>query len=345
MPQNVMYGDVYGNIYYQRTGLVPIRPKGYDWTRPVPGDTSRTEWLGFHDSADLVQILNPAAGWMQNCNISPGTMTDKSPLTADRYLPHLYLDHTERTNSRGKRANALLGAAERLTLENAVAIANDTYLDGERPWREALLAAYETHRASWAHLDDAAAILRAWDGHADKETVGMTLFSAWWQALEPKREQVPDPVPKESHPLSADAERALLSALDEACKALRDRFGRLDVPWGAVYRARRGDESWPVDGVATADGLVTLRAIGGAKPVDGVSYIEAGQSCTTVVLLKAGDVRSHSVVPYGQSEDPASPHYSDQGRRLFSDRKLKDSWFSRERLLGHVESKEMLTVL
>ena len=29
IPQNTMYGDVHGNIYYQRTGRVPIRPEGY----------------------------------------------------------------------------------------------------------------------------------------------------------------------------------------------------------------------------------------------------------------------------------------------------------------------------
>jgi len=323
MPQNVMYGDVHGNIYYQRTGLVPVRPEGYDWTRPVPGDTSRTEWLGCHDSADLVQLLNPAAGWMQNCNISPGTMTDKSPLTADRYPAYLYMDRTEGTNSRGRRANALLAAAERMTVEGALVIANDTSVDGERPWRCALLAAYERHGASWTFLEEAIALLRAWDGHADIESVGMTLYHGWWRALKPQRAFLSEPVLRETRPLPAEAARALLAALDGAVRALRARFGRLDVPWGDVYRARRGDQSWPVGGVATEGGLVTLRATGGGEPVDGVSYIEAGQSCTTVVQLKAGDVRSYSVVPYGQSEDPASPHYSDQGRRLFAEITMK----------------------
>ena len=92
-------------------------------------------------------------------------------------------------------------------------------------------------------------------------------------------------------------------------------------------------------------GLVTLRAVGGGEPdEEGVSYIESGQSCTTVVVLEEGDVRSYSVVPYGQSEDPSSPHYTDQGRRLFQESKLKDSWFSRERLQGHIESHQALTV-
>ncbi len=74
MEQNVMYADVEGNIRYIRTGRVPIRPAGYDFSRPVPGDTSRSEWLGLHPMNDLVQVLNPPEGYLQNCNIGPDMM-------------------------------------------------------------------------------------------------------------------------------------------------------------------------------------------------------------------------------------------------------------------------------
>ena len=60
-------------------------------------------------------------------------------------------------------------------------------------------------------------------------------------------------------------------------------------------------------------------------------------------MPKADDVRSYGVVPYGESEDPSSPHYTDQGRLLFSDGKLKDTWFSRQRLQGYIESHQSLT--
>jgi acyl-homoserine-lactone acylase len=346
MPQNAMYGDVYGNIYYQRTGLVPIRPEGYDWTRPVPGDTPASEWLGYHDAADLVQLLNPAAGWMQNCNISPGTMTENSPLTADRYPYYLYMDATDGSNPRGRRANELLAAAERMALEDATAIANDTYVHGEAPWRAALLAAYEARPGdSTPLLQQAIDILHDWDGHADKEAPGMTLFYAWRLALDGGQDQLPRADIERGATPPGDVQRALLDALTEVAQELQRRFGRLDVPWGEVYRARRGERSWPIDGVANWNGLVTLRAVHGAEPdEEGVSYIESGQSCTTVVMLKRGDVRSYSVVPYGQSEDPDSPHYTDQGRLLFQERKLKDSWFQRERLEGHIESEQTLMV-
>ena len=267
MPQNAMYGDVYGNLYYQRTGLVPIRPEGHDWTRPVPGDTSATEWLGFHDTADLVQLLNPAAGWMQNCNISPGTMTDKSPLTADRYPAYVYLDETERSNPRGRQANARLAAAERMTLEEALSIANDTTLHGNAPWRAALFAAHEARAdpAGDALLQQAIDLLRAWDGRADKAGAGMTLYRAWWHALDEARDELPLEAIEGGEALPEDAQETLVAALAEAVQELQQRYGRIDVPWGEVHRARRGEQSWPVDGVAEWADLVTLRAVHGGQ--------------------------------------------------------------------------------
>ena len=58
-PQNVMVADTSGNIYYQRTGRVPRRPEGFDWSKPVNGSTSATEWEGVHPASDHPQILNP----------------------------------------------------------------------------------------------------------------------------------------------------------------------------------------------------------------------------------------------------------------------------------------------
>ena len=340
MPQNTLYADVHGNTYYQRTGRVPIRPDGYDWRKPVPGDTSDSEWLGIHDTADLVQILNPAAGWLQNCNISPGTMTENSPMTADRYPYYIYMHSTEGANPRGRRAVELLAEAEGLTLADATAIANDHYAHGEKPWREALLRAFDAEPR--AALREAAEIVRAWDGYAHRDAVGMTLFLAWLHALGEERRSFRGEALSGDDGLTASESETLLDALADAAAHMRETYGRLDVPWGDVWRGRRGDESWPVSGVSGEAGLSTLRAVNGRWEDDGVGYIGAGQLCTTVVMLKPGAVRSYSAVPFGQSEDPDSPHYTDQGRLLFAEEKLKDSRYRRDIPADHVESRVVL---
>ena len=74
MAQNIMVGTVEGDIYYVRNGRVPIRAKGCDPGKPMPGNTSDCEWKGIHPFTDLVQITNPPQGYMQNNNISPFAM-------------------------------------------------------------------------------------------------------------------------------------------------------------------------------------------------------------------------------------------------------------------------------
>lgn len=337
MPQNVMYADVRGNTYYQRTGRVPIRPDGYDWNAPVPGDTSDAEWLGVHDTADLAQLLNPPAGWMQNCNISPGTMTENSPMTADRYPAYIYMNTTEGANPRGRRASELLAAATGMTLEDAIAIANDHYAHGEKPWREALGRAFEAD--SRDDLREAAEIIRAWDGYARRDAVGVTLFVHWLRALDEDRRAFRPEALSGDDALTPSECDTLLDALALAAAGMRETYGRLDVPWGDVWRGRRGDESWPLSGVSGESGLSTLRAVNGSWEDDGVAYIRAGQLCTTVVMLDPAGVRSYSAVPFGQSEDPASPHYTDQGRLLFAEEKLKDSRYRRAVPDAQVESR------
>src|SRR2546425_8866704 len=79
MEQNVMIGTVDGDVFYLRNGRVPIRAQGYNYKRPLPGNTSKSEWLGIHPLEDLVQLENPPQGYMQNCNVSPQFLMKDCP--------------------------------------------------------------------------------------------------------------------------------------------------------------------------------------------------------------------------------------------------------------------------
>ena len=343
MPQNVMYGDVYGNMYYVRTGRVPIRPDGYDWQQPVPGNTSATEWLGIHGHADLVQILNPPANFMQNCNISPGTMTTNSPLTPDRYLPYLYRASANGSNSRGRRFMEIMEGMGKVTEEDALRIATDVQLQGVDVWQQALADAYAAHSEDFGNLAEAVEIIGKWDRRADTDSIGMTLFFAWWEFSRELGDRIPADRIRERQQLSADAQQAMLTALREAASHMQKTYGSIQVPWGNVHRFRRGEKSWPLPGTAK-HGLVTLRAVGGRDPDEqGIIYGDHGQFCTTLILLKQ-PVRSYSAFPFGQSEDPDSPHYTDQAEKLYSKGLLKPTWYQKEELLKHIESEKTLTI-
>lgn len=310
LPQNLMYADADGNAYYARVGRVPKRPDGFDWSRPVPGDDRSTEWRGLHAPAEWVQSLNPPAGYMQSCNNSPDLLGPGVGLGSESYPAALYNVRPNRQNERGRLTLRALAAEPAMTVERAIALAVDTEVDGAAG-RIALLEG-----------DDrpAARALREWNRRMDVESVGATLYR-FWMAEDP----------------SADP----TGALSRATARLEHRFGSALVPWGEVHRARRGDRSWPVAG-SRGSGTTTLRSIRSRDADDGTLEVYGGQLCTTVVVFEEGRVRSFSAVPYGQSGDPGSPHYTDQGEQLFARGALKPTWFDREELREHVESEARL---
>jgi acyl-homoserine lactone acylase PvdQ len=186
-------------------------------------------------------------------------------------------------------------------------------------------------------------IISDWDHRADIDNIGMTLFFAWWEFIRNMPDRTPIDLIRQGKPLPADAQQAILTTLKEAASYMRKNYGSIRVPWGSVHRMKRGDRTWPVAGIAK-HGLVTLRAVDGGDPgEDGVIYMDHGQFCTTVVLLKH-PVRSYSAVPYGQSEYPESRHYADQAEKLFSKALLRSTWYQKEELMDHVESEKTLTV-
>ncbi len=342
LPQNIMYADVYDNIYYVRAGRVPRRPPGFRWDRPVPGWTSETEWRGMYRLADLVQILNPSSGFLQNCNVSPGTMMPDSPLTAERYPDVIYNIQTDRDNSRGRRVLELLGARSKLTLQDARRIAVDTYVDRIDRWQQALGSALAAHPDRFSSLKPAVELLLEWDGYVSVTSRAAPLFRLWKRACRERDSGVPQLEIEQGAALTPEGQLALLEALDRAVHGIKTLRDRIDVPWGELHRIGRGDGSWPVAGLR-ADGVSTLRSVRFAAPdASGVSYASGGQLCTTIVVLKEDNVVSYSLTPLGQSNDPESPHYADQAEKLFSPGRLKPTWYRKSDLLQNLESKQTL---
>jgi len=351
MPQNVMYGDVHGNIWYCRTGMVPVRQPGYDYSRPLPGYTSKAEWLGIHPMEDLVQIANPPQGFMQNCNISPDTMMPGSFLTADRYPDYIWQGSYGGSNQRGRRVVELLWSDDSVSLQEAIDIALDAYVDDSDKWCRAISQAWLSNNESYKprnpELSQAVEILQAWDGRAEADRTGATLFCHWRRACRPSL-AVPERVINSRRPLSEEGQKALLAALDKAVSYMKEKYGRVEVPWGEVMRIRRGEEEAPCSGGGPpGSGMDPLRAAGFEGPDEnGRFHARSGQSCTTVVVLRApGKVESYSAVPFGQSDDPNSPHYFDQARELFSKKKLKPTYYNDMKSLeANLESKRELDV-
>lgn len=360
-PQNIMVADTAGNIYYHRTGRVPMRPEGFDWSRPVPGHTAATQWLGFHPQSDLVHLLNPEAGYMQNCNIPPDAMLVDSPLTPDKYPGYIFSDLGYGalggwTKDRGARAVELLDANDRVTAEEAMAYGLDVSPFGAHRWIAALLRAQEetgADHAGHAGYQHALEELRTWDGQLTRDSKGGLMYYYWREAIAQteggsaiegaidqhyrivqSHQDFTEPV------LSAEQMKALTQALAAAAEKREEEFG-LDAVYGDKFRVGRGEKSWPVGGGGDY-GTRTLRSMSYDRGrEDHTRWGRGGQTSTQIVVLSK-PIRSWTQPPIGQSDDPASPHYSDQAEKLMSERRFKETWWLPEELTAHIASRTVL---
>ena len=362
MPQNVMVADTGGNIYYQRTGRVPIRPDGYDWTRPVDGSTSATEWQGIHPIGDLMSLLNPEQGYMQNCNIGPDVMLAGSPLLPETTRPYLYGQPALYTHQRGSSAVALLEAKEHWSEADLLQLAVDTTVYQADRWQAELERAVRQSKGVSARALDIAERIAAWDGKADAGSNGALCYYEWRHALigvageQSVRDMIaevndylePFRVASSESGLDEADLPLLIDALEIAARSMNEKRSGPGAVFGEAFRVGRldadDDVSWPVGGGSLSlEGMATLRAIGfESERDDGTRWGSRGQTSTELVLL-TDPIRSYTQPPIGQSDRPDSPHYRDQAEKLFSPARLKPAWFAREELLdGHVVSEQTL---
>jgi acyl-homoserine lactone acylase PvdQ len=357
-PQNIMVADTSGNIYYQRTGRVPRRPAGYDWSKPVDGSTSATEWQGLHPASDHVQLLNPPQGYMQNCNIPPDVMMVDSPLTPDKTLSYLFGSSGGHTNQRGARAVELLHADSSVTIEEAQAYALDVHPYGVERWLEVLKQADdifgEFHKSNSAYIAGIGD-LRSWDGQLRRDSTAALKYYYWRQQIIEDHgvEGVSDAArridcylaalgrPAPEIDLNDDELSAVADSLAFAMVKLREDHGSLNATYGDTFRVGRDDTSWPLGG-GGGNGLTTLRNISyGQERNDHTRWGTGGQTSTQIIVLSK-PIRSWTYVPIGQSDRPDSTHYRDQAEKLFSVRKLKSTWWLAEDLVNHIESRTVL---
>lgn len=330
MSQNIMVSTAGGDIYYLRNGRVPVRKPGCDPSKPMPG-TGECEWLGIHPLAELVQLENPPQGYMQNNNTSPVNMLKDSPLTPERWSaqPWLYNDSRRPPSQRAAMTRDQLDAARGLTLEDMVRIAFSTEVYQAGLWQERIRQAADSPFAR---------MLTAWDRRSEPDSRPALAFYLFKLALGDRE------LSRASEPpanLSLDRVR---QALTEAERRLNAEFAA-GAAYGTYFRVGRQGSSrhFPVGGGNLAEAaMATPRNITFEKRGDLMIGV-GGQTQTQIIQLRKSGARSYMILPLGQSDDPASPHFDDQAEKLFSKGIAKDTFFDRRKdLEKFVESRKEL---
>jgi len=333
---NTIYADRAGNIYYLHGNGVPRRSTKFDWLKPIDGSDPETEWQGLHRLADLPQVLNPKSGYVQNCNSTPFLTTggDDNPVAANfpAYLA------PEPDTQRSQRSRAILGDNSKFSFQQWTKLGLDTRIGLAATRIPELLSAYQQLEQSDAArakgVNELVAILKAWDQVGSHDSVAATLFVRMeTRAIELRRNSRNDPY-------------LLVTALEQAKSELETVNGGWRVPWGEVNRLQRihtsGTEesfrddkpSVPVAGAPTFTGTILTF---GARPVAGQKRWYGTVGDTYVAVVEFGKKpQAKSLLVFGESADPKSPHFFDQAP-LYSQQQFKPAWFTLGEIRQHLE--------
>ncbi len=321
----VMYADNKGNILHLFGGQTPKRPPGdYDWTGVVPGNTSETLWNEVHSYEELPRILNPESGWLQNANDPPWTTT--FPVEID---PNDYPDYMSprKMGFRAQRSARMLEDDNSITYDELVEYKFSTQMELADRVLDDLLDAASI--ASDKEIKNAVRVLNRWNRTTDNASRGSVLFKHWvddmnfpddfalqWNERSPT--QLPDGLKDRT---------MAVNRLYGAAKEVKEKYGRLDVFWGEVFRLQRDSLDLPANG-APGDPYGVFRT-SYFRPIDNDKQtLIAGD--TYVAVIEFGDsIKANGVIGYGNFSQEGSIHRTDQ-LKLYSDKKLRPIHFYRK---------------
>lgn len=341
---NTVFADAEGNIAYYHGNFAPKRDTSFDFSKPVDGSDPATDWQGLHEVDDCIVAVNPANGWLQNCNSTPFTCAaENSPKSRD-YPVYMRLP---RENFRGIHAVRLLKERRDFSLDKLIETAYDPMLPGFEQLIPGLVAAYDGADAQKKDkmLAPAIEVLRKWDFRVSKESVAMTLAHYYGTQYE-MHGKVPEGLDRENPgdlitfnyfgTSSPPAER--LAIFQQAVQQLVADFGRWNLPWGEINRFQRltGDIEQPFDDnkpslpCGLASGKWGALASYGAQPYKGSKHIYGTSGNSFVAVVEFGPkLKAKSLLAGGESGDPRSPHFYDQAQR-YVDTQFKEVAFYRE---------------
>ena len=296
---NIGYADKNDTIFYISNGLIPKRAKGYNWADVVPGNTLKTLWKETYDIEDLPQVLQPMSGYIYNANHTPfkSSAEDDNP---DKTQFETAMGFETYDNNRSTRLKTLIDQYEKIDYSDFKTIKYDTQYP--KPYAFSWMDINYLERLeaeNYPNLKVLIERLQQWDRKAIATSLGAGTFAVFYDQLRPFYQDLPAP---KIFPPSI-----LLKALKKTKAYLLKHFDSLEVSLGDYQKLVRGPKELPIFGLPDVITSMASRPFkdGKVKVVSGESYIE-------LVRFSDKGTEIESVISYGSSDDPESPHYNDQ---------------------------------
>jgi len=349
---NTVYADSDGNIAYYHGNFVPVRDTSFDWNSPLDGSDPATEWQGLHSVDEIIHLLNPPNGWIQNTNNWPFTAAGEYSPRAEDYPPYM-ANNSE--NPRGVHAVRVLQDRSDFTIDKLIEAAYDPTLTAFEDLIPKLLltTAVDSQGDQQVSIQSDTLnyidLLRNWDYKSSLDSTATTLAVYWGQAL--MSEVASDAATAGTNIYEYMANNASsaekLRTLRSAAEQLEADFGDWRVPWGEVNRYQRinGDivqnfddeaESLPVAfGSARWGSLASF----GSRTYPGTKKMYGTSGNSFVAAVEFGDtVTAKAITVGGLHNDPDSPHFDDQAE-MYTKGEFRDVLFYREDIEANLEKE------
>jgi acyl-homoserine-lactone acylase len=345
---NTIFADADGDIAYFHANFIPRRNTRFDWTRPVEGSDTATEWHGVLSVDESPNLLNPASGWLYNSNNWPWSAAGPSSPKRTNYPSYVETGNEE--SWRGYHALRVLPSRKDFTIERLRAAAYDSYLPAFEKMLPPLLAAYDQLSATdslKAKLADQIAQLRGWDYRWSVTSVPTALAVFWGEELTRRvgRAARQAGMSADDYVIERATARERLDALAAASDKLAADFGSWKTPWGDINRFQRltGDIVQPFNDARPSIpvGFTSSRwgslASFGARPYPGTKKWYGTSGNSFVAVVEFGDsVRAVAVTAGGESGHPSSPHFNDEAQR-YATGNLREVYFWPSQVKAHTE--------
>jgi acyl-homoserine-lactone acylase len=323
---NLTYADRAGNIFYIWNAAIPERPhaSGGD-TAAVPASTAADVWSRLVPLERLPQVLNPPGGYVQNSN-DPFHFTNLVvPLDSAAYPPDF---PRPALGFRSQLSLALVTEREKVSLEDVVRLKHSPRMLAAERLKDDLIAAVRAG-SSDAEVLRAVELLERWDNTVSPAARGGVLFEAWfsrylagedpngrasgverWRAAFAQPWSAAEPT---TTPDGLADPPAAVRAFAWAVRETRRLYGRWDAAWGEVHRIRRGRVDLPANG---CPGILGCFRVLWYDSTAHRQRVATGGDGWVLAVEFGPTPRAYSVLAYGQSSRPDSPHYADQAARF-----------------------------
>jgi acyl-homoserine-lactone acylase len=307
---NIVYADKDHHIFYVSNAKLPIRNPKYDWKNVLPGDTSVTQWRNYHSFDELPQYTDPKAGYLFNMNNSPFNATDYAENLDSLDFP-AEMGFSLTDNNRSIRFQTLMSKEEKLSYEDFKRIKFDIQYPNEFQFKENVNIVFELNPEDYPEIEDYLTILQNWDRKAEKESIAAGLMKVL--ITNAKGQKI-------------DKAKAI-EIVKKSQSQLIYEFGTIEVPLSKMQVHKRGDKEMPIDGLPDVIAPMYTQKIG-----DGLkekTYV--GESYILLARFGEGLPKLESIMPYGASSKPESPHYTDQ-MEMFVNKELKPITLDKEEI-------------